>query len=368
MPLQETRIVTYAPDDDDRTGHDYLSRSAVAKRLADLLGFPFGGEYEHREGLSSNVYFVPQHTLLMDQARALGIRGEDDLFGGVVPYPFVATKAITHATVSEHARAPQGWAQHLASDLGDAVLPGYTAFSETDFVNAGRLLLRLGCVRIKPAHHLGGLGQSVATNESELERALATLDKNDLHEHGVVLEQNLSSAITHSIGEVRLRGHRAAYYGLQRTTANARGQEVYGGTDLTLIRGSLADLLELDLPRSVRLAVEQAMRYDRAVMSAFPQFYASRRNYDVVQGRDEQERAVSGVLEQSWRFGGASAAEIRGLNLLDSAPQLRSVQASTHEIYAPEVTVPANADVYFDGDDGHGGRLVKYCVSESYGS
>ena len=27
--------------------------------------------------------------------RALGIRGEEDLFGGVVPFPFVATKAIS---------------------------------------------------------------------------------------------------------------------------------------------------------------------------------------------------------------------------------------------------------------------------------
>src|SRR3712207_8788490 len=42
---------------------------------------------------NGRVYFVPSCTLIgLEQARQLGITGEDDLFGGVVPYPFVATK------------------------------------------------------------------------------------------------------------------------------------------------------------------------------------------------------------------------------------------------------------------------------------
>ena len=38
-------------------------------------------------------YVVPDVTIAsLEAARALGIRGEEDLFGGVVPFPFVAKR------------------------------------------------------------------------------------------------------------------------------------------------------------------------------------------------------------------------------------------------------------------------------------
>jgi hypothetical protein len=367
MNLADMEIVTYAPDM-DKSGHDALSRTAVTKRLAELLGAEFRGEYSGKAAKSANVYFVPQHTLLREQAEQLGIHGEDDLYGGVVPHPFVATKAITHSIVSEHARAPHGWSHDLGNTLADVVLPGYSAFTETDVVNAGRLMLRLGCVRIKPAHHLGGLGQRVVTNESELDAAVVALDKDDLHEHGVVLEQNLETPVTYSIGEIHLADRCIAYYGTQRTTINRDSEEVYGGSDLVIVPGRMVDLLDQPLTPSVRLAVTQAMQYDDAVANAFPEFFASRRNYDVVQGRDEQGRLISGVLEQSWRLGGASAAEIAGLSALAATPSLRIVRASTHEIYSQDEPLPKDADVYFDGADPHAGPLIKYCLVERHGS
>ncbi len=40
---------------------------------------------------------MPADTVVgLNEARALGVLGEDDLFGGVVPHPVAATKAITH--------------------------------------------------------------------------------------------------------------------------------------------------------------------------------------------------------------------------------------------------------------------------------
>ena len=45
-------------------------------------------------------------------------------------------------------------------------------------------------------------------------------------------------------------------------------------------------------------------------MAAFPGLFASRCNYDVVTGADGVGKHHSGVLEQSWRAGGASGAEI----------------------------------------------------------
>lgn len=367
MALAE-ELVTFCPDTKDRRSHEYLSRCAVSQRLAELLGLPFAGEYRDGRLNGSHPYFVPQHTLLNDQAQALGIVSEDDLFGGVVPHHFVATKAITHDTVSAHARAPQGWSHALGESLTPVVLPGYSAFTESDVANAGRLLLRLGCVRLKPAHHLGGIGQKVLTNESELDAAILDLDKEDLHHHGVVLEQNLESPVTYSIGEVRLREHHIAYFGTQRMTINNHGEEVYGGTDLTLIRGSIHDLLALDLTHSVRIAVTQAIEYDDAITRAFPSFFASRRNYDVVQGRDEQGHCLSGVLEQSWRYGGASAAEVAALKEFAARPDLKIVRAATHELYGSDCVAPIDADIYFDGDDRNVGRVLKFCIIERDGS
>jgi hypothetical protein len=366
MALAE-QLVTFCPDTKDRRSHEYLSRCAVSQRLAELLGVPFAGEYHEGKINGSHPFFVPQHTLLNDQAQALGIVSENDLFGGVVPHHFVATKAVTHDTVSEHARAPRGWSHALSESLTPVVLPGYSAFTESDVANAGRLLLRLGCVRLKPAHHLGGLGQKVLTNEPELDAAVAALDKNDLHHHGVVLEQNLESPVTYSVGEVRLREHRIAYFGTQRTTTNNYGQEVYGGTDLTLIRGDIRALLALNLTHSVRIAVTQALEYDDAITRAFPSFFASRRNYDVVQGSDEQGRCLSGVLEQSWRYGGASAAEVAALKAFAEKPELGIVRASTHELYGADAVAPPDADIYFDGEDKNVGRVLKFCVMERDG-
>jgi hypothetical protein len=62
----------------------------------------------------------------------------------------------------------------------------------------------------------------------------------------------------------------------------------------------------------VRLAIQQAQVFDRAD-EAYPGFYASRRNYDIAQGLDSDGKPRSGVLEQSWRMGGASSAEMAAL-------------------------------------------------------
>lgn len=367
MSAIRKQVMTLCTEDADRQSHDYVSRRAVTERLAGLLGFAFGGEYRATRN-GAQTYFVPEHTLLCDEAALLGIRGEDDLYGGVVPHPFVATKAISHDIVSEHARAPGGWSHELGGMLSGAVLPGYSAFTESDVSIAGRLLLRLGCVRVKPARHPARRGQSrgqrIVTNENELDAAAAALDKTDLHEHGVVLEQNVESPVTYSVGEVHLHGRHIAYHGTRQTTANHQGEEVYGGMDLCIIRGTIEDLLRLDLTRSIRIAVAQALDYDRAVTQVFPGFFASRRNYLVVQGGDEQGRRLSGVLGQSCGFGDASAAEVDALHAFAADPALRMVRASTHEVYSPVLPPPADADVYFDGRDETDGRLLKYCVLE----
>jgi uncharacterized protein DUF3182 len=349
--------------------HEETTRAGIAERLAALKGFGFGGEHDPSARPAGPVYFVPSDTLVgIEAARALGIRGEDDLFGGVVPHAFVATKAITHPLVAPDARAPAGWSVEMSRRLGDAVLFGFSAFSPDDARRAGALVLERGPVRLKPVRATGGRGQSVASDAAGLDAALAAIEPGDLSEHGLVLEEDLASVTTHSVGQVRVAGLVATYWGTQRLTPDNDGAPVYGGSDLLVARGGFDALLALDLPEGARLAVAQARAYDEAAMGCFPGMFASRRNYDVAQGTDAAGRPRCGVLEQSWRVGGASGAEIAALEAFRADPALRAARASTVEEYGEGAAPPPpGATVYFRGVDEGIGPMTKYATVEPHG-
>jgi len=56
-----------------------------AKAIAKLKGYEFGGHYDAACDYSGPLFFVPDDTLLLDEASRLGIRSPNDLYGGVVP-------------------------------------------------------------------------------------------------------------------------------------------------------------------------------------------------------------------------------------------------------------------------------------------
>ncbi|HLL13367.1 MAG TPA: DUF3182 family protein, partial [Rubrivivax sp.] len=316
---------------------------------------------------SSGAYLVPTDTLLgLDQARRLGIASVDDFFGGVVPHPFAATKLISHGLVSPTARAPQGWSHDFARRTRHAVLPGYSVFSSGDALLAGELMLDQGAVRVKHPFGVGGRGQWVVRDRSELLHRLAGFAPDDIREQGLVIERNLYNVVTLSVGQVQAGRLTISYHGTQTLTTNHRGHEVYGGSTLHVSRGTLDDLLQQDLNPEVREAVEQAVVYHHAAMDCFRGMFASRCNYDVAQGLDSEGRWLSGVLEQSWRIGGASGAEVAALHALGADPELQSVTASTCELYADNVVVPAGAWLLYDGDDPKVGRLTKYAQVRSH--
>ena len=97
-------------------------------------------------------------------------------------------------------------------------------------------------------------------------------------------------------------------------------------------------------------------------MAEFPGFFASRRNYDIAQGSDAQGRRRSGVLEQSWRLGGASGAEIAALEAFRADPNLQSVRAATVELYGEGHPPPPRAVVYFEGIDPTVGPMTKFAM------
>ncbi len=349
--------------------HERATRTGIARRLAVLKGYAFGGTYEASARPPAPLYFVPSDTLVgQDLPNELGIRDEHDLFGGIVPFAFVATKALTHPLTGPDARAPAGWSHEFGCRVRDAVHAGWSAFSIADARRAGLRLLGKGTVRLKPVRATGGGGQVVVRAEAELDAALEAMEPSEVEGHGLVLEEHLTDVVTFSVGQVRVSDLAAAYHGTQQLTRDNTGREVYGGSRLVCVRGGFEALLGLDLPEDVRLAVAQARAYDAAAVACFPGLIASRRNYDVLRGLDGEGGWRSGVLEQSWRVGGASGAEVAALEAFRADPALRTVRSSTVEVYGEGVPPPPHAIVYFRGVDDQVGPITKYAMVEASGN
>lgn len=347
--------------------HERIGQLALANKLAALKGYDFAGEFDQHRAYEAPLYFVPNDTLPgFELARQIGIKGEHDLFGGVVPHAFVATKVITHSLIDTSAAAPSGWSAEVGLRMQEVTLPGFSVFSPEDARHAAKRLLAEGAVRMKKASGIGGVGQFVIRDSASLEAALQGIAAEEWSEHGVVLERNLNRVQTHSIGTVKVGNLIATYCGMQHTTTNNHGEEVYGGSTLTVVRGDFDALLALNLPQETRTAISQARAYHAAAIASYPGMFASRCNYDVAQGMDDAGQWRSGVLEQSWRIGGASGAEIAALESFVADPRLDVICASTTEIYHPNPTLPQDAAVYCQQIDERVGPITKYTQIKPY--
>lgn len=346
-------------DEQARPEHERHVHRKLAQRIAQLMGIRFL-EIDEAAMLDPRaLYYLPARTLIgVDRQRELGIDTPDDFFGGLVSQPYMATKAISHELL-DGAKAPPGWAADFARLARDALLRGFTVFSVDDASRAGRRLLEDGPLRIKPVRATAGRGQRVVSSPAQLAEALANLDSKELAVWGLVLEQNLSSVTTYSVGQVTVAGLTASYFGTQQLTHDHTGEEVYGGSQLTVVRGGYQQLLAIDMDPVVRTAIDLAQRYEAAAFQAFSGFVASRRNYDVVHGRDAQGQWRTGVLEQSWRVGGASSAEVLALQAFAEDPSLHQVYASTHEVFDNQ-PIPDDAVLFYQSDDREVGQISKY--------
>ena len=343
-------------------GHDAASRQALAQRLAALLGWQFAGAYDAAGPNAHPLYFVPDDALSRADADLLGIVTADQLYGGVVPHAFVATKVITHPLVRPDATAPRGWSHAFARQVEGSVLRGLTAFAADDAMRAAEAVLAHGPIRVKCGSGIGGRGQYLANSADEADRVLAEIDARELAESGIVVEENLAAVTTYSVGQVEVAGLIASYCGIQQTTRNRKGHEVYGGSILDVVRGGFQALLDQDLPADTRGAATLASRYDQAARECYDGLFASRRNYDVAIGTDAAGTRRAGVLEQSWRIGGASGAEILALEALHRDPARTRVRCATVEIHDEHCAAPADAFVYFRGDGAGPGPVIKYAI------
>ena len=349
--------------------HELVTQRGVAARIAALLGCEQGEDQCCSEPPQPIGYAVPSATLTsLGDAWRWGLRSEADLFGGVVPAPFVATKAITHPLIAAEAAAPAGWRHDFPERVADVVLPGWSAFTLDGARRAGHRLLRGGPVRIKLASGVGGAGQWVVRDAAALDERLGALAHVDAVGDGVVIERHLEDVVTYSVGLVSVGTLQISYFGTQENTRNRDGREVYGGSTLTVTRGgfdALDRLAGADAGR--RRAVALARVYHAAAFECFAGMFASRCNYDVVEGRDSTGASLAGVLEQSWRIGGASGAEVAALEALQADPDLDVVRACTVERHGAGVPVPDDATLYYCGIDEQLGMITKYARLEGHG-
>jgi hypothetical protein len=227
---------------------------ADAQLIAKLKGCDFRGHYEATHDYSPSIFFVPDDVLLREEASELGIRGPGDFYGGVVPHPFVKTKAIRHQLVEGDARRPQGWSAAFAEKVRDVTLPGYTVFNADDARLAARRMLDRGPVRVKQPLGASGRGQTLVTAVDQLERFLEQFDADEMATYGLVLEENLREFRTVSVGHIALDSRTIAYYGTQRRVQDNDGRAIYGGSDLVCLRGGWEALKTLALTPESRAA------------------------------------------------------------------------------------------------------------------
>ena len=365
-PTQRKKWVVAYSTREGAPQHEVDTNLALARWLAQILGLKFGGSYDPQKHAGRELYLLPTQTLVGPaQARALNVKGPEDLWGGYVDHDFICTKAISHGLLSPEAKAPEGWSSLFCERVKKVVLEGLSVFALEDALPAATRLLNDGPIRLKPVHACAGRGQEVIHSLDAFKDVLARPEAMQLFDEGVVLEQDLHDVVTHSVGQSFIGDHVFSYCGEQYLTEDGEGEGVYGGSDLLVVPGYYEDLLKLDLPEDVRLAIEQAQVFDTAADEAYPGFYASRRNYDIAQGLDSHGQRRSGVLEQSWRMGGASSAEVAALQSFVNDPGMRAIRVSSVETYIDQ-PLPADAIEVYRGPAENSDFLLKYVTVKSY--
>ncbi|NVZ54391.1 DUF3182 family protein [Pseudomonas sp. B6002] len=365
-PTQRKKLVVSHSTREGAPLHEVQTNLALARWLAQILGLKFGGSYDPDRHAGRELYLLPTQTLVgAEQARQLNIKGPQDLWGGYVEHDFICTKAISHGLLGPGAKAPEGWSPLFCERVRAVVLDGLSVFALEDARPAATRLLYSGPIRLKPVHACAGRGQEVIHSLDEFEALLARPDSARLFDDGVVLEQDLSDVITHSVGQSFIGDHVISYCGEQYLTKDGQGEDVYGGSNLLVVPGYYEDLLRLPMADDVREAIEQARVFDNAADEAYPGFYASRRNYDIAQGLDSDGQRRSGVLEQSWRMGGASSAEVAALQSFINHPGLRAIQVASVETYVDQ-PLPADAIEVYRGPAENSDFLLKYVTVKAY--
>lgn len=361
------KVATFSGGNPEKVKKYVRSRNEdIAILIAGLLEREFHGEFSFEDNLSTargDVLFVPHKTITKKTAIKLGIEGKKDIYGGIVPELYMQTKSITHGLVDQdNSYRPEGWSQEFADAVKDVTLPGYSVFDQESAYKATESLLSKGfCVRGKRAVAAGGNDQYVIESMDDLPKSLTKVTSEELAKYGYVLESNLSKDIvTYNVGQFELGGQKATYFGVQLQTRDTKGVRQYGGAELLIVRGGFEELLEQAsgiFDENNILAIKQARDFDKAV-EEYLGIIASKRGYDVIQGKDASGKFYSGVLEQTFRVGGHSGSEILALEAFKNDPSLNVVLGKSYNTYGDHIP-PRGARIHFQSEE-DGESMVVY--------
>ena len=161
-PTNRKKIVVAHSIRPDAPLHEVETNRALARWLAHILGLKYGGSYNPEQHSGRDLYLLPTQTLVgAAQARQLGVKGPEDLWGGYVDHDFICTKAISHGLLNKAAVAPEGWSPLFTERIRNVVLDGLSVHALEDARPAATHLLYSGPIRLKPVHACAGRGQEV---------------------------------------------------------------------------------------------------------------------------------------------------------------------------------------------------------------
>ena len=353
--MRQIRVVCRPSD----SLHTVASAEALATRLCALTDrqlLPTQQSFDEK----GETFFIPTFALAREDGNPE--MTVDRFYGGIVHRGFMATKLVTHPHWHDHDNLPEGWTGHFAACMQDCVLAGFSVFSHRHALDAATTLLKKHKVRFKNPFASGGEDQNVIDTVRSLDDFLATVSEADIAK-GLVLEEDVENSTTYSVGQIQLENHVATYLGRQYTSRDKAGNEFYAGSRLRVVRGGWDALLQLLQSPTAGKVVENARRYDEAAREHLG-LVASRRNYDVLVGPITENGVRCGVLEQSWRVGGASPAELLAMEKLMQDESVTAVQAVLYESRDEAPTFREDDFIVYSGEDDRGQPLHKYARIE----
>ena len=321
--MRRGAVVTYALGAaGDRDSHEARTRTGIATKLAELKGFEFAGEYDRGTRYGGSVVFRAKR-------RAGGHRS-----GGGARHPrrgrSVRRRGPSclrgdkgdHASAVRRAGArSRGLGPGVPASGGRRGARRIRAFEPEDALRAGASLLERGPVRVKRATGIGGRGQYVVKGTDDLAEVLGAIDADELSTSGVVIEENLDEVTTYSVGQVRVgrsRRHLLRHAAADDATTGAQkstAAPTCSSCEATSTRCCASRWRNPSGSRSRRPASTTPLPTRASPGSSLRGAITT-----WCRGSMRADGSARGVLEQSWRIGGASGAEIGALEAFRADP------------------------------------------------
>ncbi|MFC9961928.1 DUF3182 family protein [Streptomyces nigra] len=360
----EEQLVFLYRSPEDETDYFTERNIELAKRLALLTGRRFVSEFRSDlEEAPPDAFWFLHGPITPVEARLIGLRGQD-FFGGVAER-IHAQKSVFHTPLRGSSAIPETFPSSFTNYLlhQGILLPGYTAFTRLEAREAFERLQGAGYrVRFKSALGAGGKGHGIVDTRSTLESKMSRITESELHTYGVVLEANVIGPggvppESLSGGWIEVDGRTYSYVGRMSFIPGSPRSD-YVGTEIYIGRGS-PDKLR---PPTYRywLPLLRMLCAFREANRLLPSFTATRCNYNFVRGyldhvvAHRQERdtgVVIGATEPTFRAGGATSAELLGMEFLDNNLDVELFHLRSQQLWGKDVNVPAgqNVRVIYEG-------------------